>query len=613
MLDVMSYRGPDGCRVWKDGSTGLGHAMLHTTPESLGEAPPLVNRNGNVIITADVRLDNRLELISQLGSPDGEGTGDGQLILSAYERWGEDCPKHLIGDFAFAIADLRSQTLFCARDHFGVKPFYYCNGREMFAFASELKGILSLSNIPRILDEVAVGDYLTSTLDDVERTFYKDIWRLPPGHQLRVQHGELSVRRYWALDPSRELLLGSDQEYSEGFREAFDSAVRSRMRSAYPVGSYLSGGMDSSSIVCVARDMADGPLSTFSAVFDDVAESDESQYLNLVLSQNGLDPEVIRGDRISPLLDLERRMGHEVEPIYAFNLHLNWTLLEAASKKNVRVMLDGFDGDSTVSHGTGLLRELARERRWIELSRESRALSKHFEFSAWKQLGRAIWQYQVKHWTPRRLRRTLSAVRRGLNGEQEVQDVSSWQAYVNKDFASRVGIQDRINYYKNPAMKTERMEHFNQLTWGVMPYTLEMLDRSAAAFGVEPRYPFWDKRLVEYCLSLPPGQKLRNGWTRWILRTSMEGTLPPGIQWRGSKSNLGPAFERGLRKFEMKRIETVIRHGSEDLAEYVNIDALNRAVDRFKTDKDGGDSIVLWKAMNLAMWLKKVNLSVSTK
>ena len=162
MLDVMSYRGPDGRRVWNDGPTGLGHAMLHTTPESLAEAPPLVSRNGNVVITADVRLDNRRELISKLGPPEGEAIGDGQLILSAYERWGEDCPKHLIGDFAFAIADRRTQTLFCARDHFGVKPFYYCNSGEMFAFASELKGILSLSNIPRILDEVAVGDYLTS-------------------------------------------------------------------------------------------------------------------------------------------------------------------------------------------------------------------------------------------------------------------------------------------------------------------------------------------------------------------------------------------------------------------------------------------------------------------
>ncbi|MCH7625246.1 MAG: lasso peptide isopeptide bond-forming cyclase [Chloroflexi bacterium] len=615
MLDVMSYRGPDGRHVWNRGATGLGHAMLHTTPESLGETLPLVSRNGDFVITADVRLDNRKELISELGwsNGGGEGTGDSRLILSAYERWGEDCTKHLVGDFAFAIADGRTQTLFCARDHFGVKPFYYCNDGDIFAFASEIKGILSLSAIPRVLDEVAVGDYLTSTLNDVERTFYKDIRRLAPGHQLTIRHGDMAVRRYWALDPSRELLLGSDEEYVEGFREAFHNAVRSRMRSAHPVGSFLSGGLDSSSITCVAREMAKGQdygrLSTFSAVFDDVAESDESQYLNLVLSQNGVDPEVIRGDRLSPLVDLERRMKHEDEPILAYNLHLNWSLFEAASKKNVRVMLDGFDGDTTISHGTGLLRELGRNRRWFALARESRALSKHSKVSAWKQVSRSVWHYQVKHWIPKPVRSTLSAIRSGLRGGSDTHDEPGWQAYVNKDFARRVGLRERIESYKNPSEKTEREGHFNRLTWGVMPYTLEVLDRSAAAFGIEPRYPFWDKRLVEYCLSLPPQQKLRNGWTRWVLRAAMEGTLPPGIQWRGRKSNLGPGFEHGLRTFETKRIREVICENSENLSRYLDIDALKQTAHRFAATEVDGDSVVLWKATNLAMWLKKANIS----
>ena len=181
--------------------------------------------------------------------------------------------------------------------------------------------------------------------------------------------------------------------------------------------------------------------------------------------------------------------------------------------------------------------------------------------------------------------------------------------YLNRDFVRRVGLQDRVDAYKRPAMKTEREVHFDRLTWGVMPYTLEVLDRSAAAFGIEPRYPFWDKRLVEYCLSLPAEQKLRSGWSRWILRAAMEGILPSGIQWRGGKSNLAPAFEHGLRTFEMERIENVVRQGSEYLAQYLNIDALKQAVDRFATDEAGEDSIILWKATNLAMWLKKANIS----
>jgi asparagine synthase (glutamine-hydrolysing) len=352
MVDSIAHRGPDGCGVWTDGSVGLGHRMLWTTPESLHEKLPLSNKTGDLTITADARIDNRDELILVLnfnGRP-RETITDSELILTAYEKWGDKCPEKLLGDFSFAIWDKRKQTVFCARDHMGVKPFYYYHSDNVFVFASEIKALLSLSEVPRYLNEVKVADYLMSTLEDKTNTFYKKIFRLPPAHLKTADNKRIPVQPYWSLDPLRELKLSSDEEYAEAFRNLFKKSVHCRLRSAFPIGSMLSGGLDSSSIVCMARHLLSqnggGKLHTFSAVFDDVPECDERQFINTVLIQGGLEPHYIQADRISPLVDLDHVFYHQDEPFYAPNLFIDWRLCGAAQKHGIRVLLDGTDGDS---------------------------------------------------------------------------------------------------------------------------------------------------------------------------------------------------------------------------------------------------------------------------
>ena len=157
MIDSIAHRGPDGCGVWTDGSVGLGHRMLWTTPESLHEKLPLTNKSGDLTITADARIDNRDELISALnfnGRP-RETITDSEIILAAYEKWGEKCPEELLGDFSFAIWDKRKQIVFCGRDHFGVKPFYYHLSEKIFTYASEIKAMLCLQHVPRRLNEIS--------------------------------------------------------------------------------------------------------------------------------------------------------------------------------------------------------------------------------------------------------------------------------------------------------------------------------------------------------------------------------------------------------------------------------------------------------------------------
>lgn len=607
MEKTLAHRGPDGSGVWTEGPVALGHRMLWTTPESLHEKLPLTNKTGNLVLTADARIDNRDELIATLGlngRPQNE-IADSELILAAYEEWYEHCPEKLLGDFAFAIWDGRRQELFCARDHFGVKPFYYYHhsGRT-FIFASEIKALLCLPEVPRRLNETRVADYLVPMLEDKEITFYQNILRLPPAHTMTISREGLSMHPYWALDPSRELRLGSDEEYAEAFRKIFTDAVRCRLRSAFPIGSMLSGGLDSSSIVCVARKLLAGNgnhrLHTFSATFDDLPQCDERPFITAVLAQGKLAPHYVRVDRLNPLADINRVIWQQDEPFYGPNLFIHRALFNAAQEQEIRVLLDGFDGDTTVSHGIAYLTQLARAWRWSALATEVAGLSRNLNISPW----RILWQRVIKPLAPEPVRK----VRRLLCKGNQV----SWDAMINANFARRIGLADRVlalqgNHSK--PLRTSREDHYHRLMWGLIPYALEVADRAAVSFSIEPRFPFFDRRVVEFCLALPPEQKLSQGWTRVVMRRAMADILPTKVQWRGGKSDISPVHTNGLLTIERRLEEAVILSDPKIIQEYVDIAAVDAAYRRGVSRSTQEDVLTVWKAVTLILWLRQTCLN----
>jgi len=623
MVAILAHRGPDGAGVWRKGLVGLGHSILWTTPESRWETFPLISNAGELVLTADVRIDNRHELIAalHLGDRSPAAITDGELLLAAYERWRERCPERVLGYFAFAIWDKRKQMLFCARDHFGIKPFYYYRSDRLFAFASEIKALLCVSGVPSRLNEVRLADYLASVFDDTAITFYQHILRLPPAHSMTVSPEGTRLQSYWSLDPSRELRLGSDEEYAETFRELFTEAVRCRLRTIFPVGSLLSGGLDSSSITCVARQLITQDsrrrLLTFSAIFDEIPQCDERPFIHAVLAQDGLESHYVHGDHLSPLTDLCRVLWHQDEAFYAPNLFLHWGLYRAARGQGVRVLLDGFDGDTTVSHGIGYLHELARAGQWVTLVREIRGYARNFDLSSRKLLWHHVWRYRLDplisgSQTLKLVRRIWRAVAwEAYRRRHQSADRPAWSATLNPNFIQRLSLVERyqaLRHAKSGPPQTEREQHHRTLTWGVMPFTLEVLDRAAAAFAIEPRYPFWDKRLVEFCLALPPEQKVHRGWTRMVLRRAMAGILPVEVQWRGSKSNLGPSFEHGLLTYERERLDEMILRNPGIVEKYVDITALREAYRRFILGKATEDVLVVWKAVSLGLWLQHKGL-----
>lgn len=622
MTRSLDHRGPNGSGVWNQGPVGLGHQRLCTTPESLLENLPLTTANRDLVITADARLDNRQELIALLGiAGDAAQIGDGELILEAYARWGEACVEKLLGDFAFAIWDEGRQVLFCARDHFGVKPFYYylAAGRT-FIFASEMKALFALPETPRRLSRERIGDYLADVFTDSESTFYCDIKRLSPAHCLTVSRRGIRMRRYWALDPERQTLLANNDEYAEAFRELFTEAVRCRLRALGPVGSMLSGGLDSSSITCVARNLIAGnsaPLRTFSAVFDTVSECDERAFIKPILDRNGLDPHFIKGDRHGPFRDLQSVQWHGDQPAYGPNCDMIWSIYRCVEAQKVRILLDGHDGDTTVSHGERYLHQLARSGQWMALTSELRAVAKHYGPSALDSLRAFAWRYRINPFVNRygalRLARRIwrkNGLRAAGNQETNIRNVG-WRNLLNSRFAADIDMEGRYRAWRQTisgTAPTEREAHYRMLSHPMHAFGLEVHDSAAAAFAVEKRYPFWDRRLAEFCLSLPSTQKLNRGRTRVVMRRAMEGVLPPAVQWRDDKTNFVPSLAYGIRTFEREQLDEVIVRHPGVIEEYVNLDALRQARKRFiDGDAESGpaDLFSIWKTVSLALWLKQ--------
>ena len=598
MSQSLAHRGLDGSDEWISEKVGLAQRMLWTTPESLLEKLPFRDRDRKLVIVADARIDNRQELISRLEINDlpAEKITDSCIILRAYYRWGDRCPQELLGDFAFAIWDEGKQQMFCARDPMGIKPFSYYHSSHIFAFASEIKALLCLSEIPQKINELKIAYQLAMFCEDQEITYYENILHLPAAHSLTVDAaGNIKIERYWLLDINRRIKLSSDREYSEAFKEIFVEAVRCRLRSAFPVGSTLSGGLDSSSIACTANQLLANSggkdLHTFSAIFPslpaaDLRKIDERHYMKQVQALSGIIPHEVRADLLDPLLGY---LWQEEEPVLSFNIYIHDGLYKCAQQNGVRVFLDGVDGDSTVSHGWKYLTALAYKGRWRKLYRELNAVRKTMGFS--RKL--VFKEYCLKPFYREPIEYFSSRF-----GSFKCDLIAS-------EFAKKVSLSDRIKTLSDLRIfETARRQHWGGLTTGLYPFAMGITDKASSKWSLEARYPFFDRRLMEFCLAIPLEQKFSQGYSRAILRHAMEGILPPEIQWRVTKSRLGSNFSRQLLDKEGSTIKNVI-HQHQRIKSYVNMSLFASAYERYATELSprAGDDLNIFNGTLLSLWL----------
>jgi asparagine synthase (glutamine-hydrolysing) len=601
MVEALAHRGPDGRGAWLEGPAGLGHRMFHETPESLNERQPCVDQAAQLALTADARIDNREDLIRQLDltAEDPGLLPDSRLILLAYARWGEDCAERLIGDFAFALWDGRRRSLFCARDPFGIKPFYYGFRNSRFLFASELRGILCLEDVPRELNEEMIASYLALDFEDKEITFYQGLFRLPAAHAMRVDRQGLHLRCYWQPDPVRELHLKSDAEYAEAFREVFAEAVRCRLRSAFPVGSMLSGGMDSSSITCMARDLLarEGlgrTLKTFSAIFNRLPQVDERRYINTVIAAGGIEPTLVPMDDLGPLEKYLEGQCYEEHPYVGTNYCFHWGLHQQLQAQGVRIALDGHGGDDTVSHGSFFLTELARSLRVIRFLKECRAYGKLRDIPS-----SVLWRDGLRQVMPRSL---LSLWRRARF--KRTPQKTGVALPIAPALLKLIELRERERPIVE-GVSTLRQAHARAFCSGVIGFLFEAFDKLAYGHLLVTRYPFYDRRLVEFCLSLPPDQKLGSGWGRMVLRRAMEGILPPEIQWRRDKSDVSPHFGELLLGKERQLLLQTLERVSPHIEQYVDVSMLRDRCTALLVNSASVDRHwrAVWPALTLGAWM----------
>ncbi len=490
--------------------------------------------------------------------------------------------------------------------------------------------------MPDELDDARIADFLEGVLDDAAATFHRHIRRLPPAHLLLWDDNTLTLRRYWTLDPSPPDACVEPRACVDAFRETFVESVRCRLDADATIGTMLSGGLDSSSITCVAGDLiargaARAPLHTISAVFPGIPESDERPFIDAVLARGGLAPRIVDATAIPPLATIDRILEHEDEPRLAANLYLVWALYEAARDAGVEIALDGIDGDTVVSHGIVRLAELARAGRWREFATESAgvatlrrrdplvnvrhygypaitararggawlgalgdatALGRHAQLSPWQVVREAILSPLLLAPVAARLGRAPARAARG-------------HTLVTPELAARTNMVERHAGARAPRAESERADHYWRLTRGIFGYGFEVMDHVSAAFGITTRYPFFDRRLVELSLALPAEVKLRDGWTRWVLRQALDGVLPSEVQWRTGKADVGVHFRRALLDAHRGEIDALVHGGPAAIDGYIDRRALRARYEEYL--RDGGDrgALAVWQATVLDLWLRR--------
>lgn len=612
MVEPLRPCGPDGVGLWQSGSVGLGLTLLATTPELQAEPQPVVHAATGCAIVADVRLDNREELLAALGLPAEMAVGDAGLILAAYLAWGEGCVARLQGDFAFILWDPRGGALLIARDPFGLRPLYYhWSAGRLFACASTVRSLLTLPDVPRQINEARIADFLVLHLEGIDHTstFFSAVYRLPPAYAALITPVGMRLWRYWAPEPQTELRLPSNDAYAEAFREVFTAAVRSRLRSVGPVGVALSGGLDSSSVAAVAAELlaeaGRKPLHTFSGVGPDPAACPETRAIHAALAMPGLQPHLISYTELGRLMPQLSELSWDLEEPFDDSLTIMRAVAILAQRAGVRVLLDGGAGDVLLTEGEAVARTL-RQGRWLSAYRHLQGLRRFHRNRCWvfQELGRsarlaftpAFLRRLRRHWWPPDWKqREVEAVRNSL---------------LNPQFAAQVRLGERlrqlyISYGETHGLLTGGQEVARALDHPYLASGRERYWRAVSPLGIEPRDPFLDRRVVEFCLSLPDSQRVGSGWPKMLLRRAMADRLPEAVRWRIGKEHLGWQFTVALMALDRCRLEFASRESMSILSDWIHSDAVRHAFRAYFDSRDLNVAETVWDVVHLVDWLKR--------
>ncbi|WP_028550863.1 lasso peptide isopeptide bond-forming cyclase [Paenibacillus sp. UNC451MF] len=584
----------DSIHTWRNEHVFLGCHAQYITPESAHELLPYYDTERQLVITADAIIDNRESLFQLLQIDYGRRSTitDSELILLAYDKWEENAPQYLVGDFAFMIWDLRNGRLFGARDFSGSRTLYYYHDHQRFAFCTTIQPLLSLPYTKTTLNEQWLAEYLAiiGMVDvvDASTTVYRDIAQLPPSHSITIAGSKVTLKRYCTLTSRERLKLKSNEEYIEAFQEVYQEAVTSRLRTNRQVGAQLSGGLDSGSIVSFAvKELSKSgkTLHTFSYVppsdFEDFTPAhiltDERPFIQSIVKHvGGMKDSYEDFAGRDPYTEMDSFLS-TMEMPYKFFENSFWLkgMFEKAQEANVGVLLNGGRGNLSISWGSAIdyYATLLKRLQWVRLAQELHSYSKN--------VGGA------------RLRRLPDVARTAFPIMDRLFPTSEPFAYpmlINPDFAKKTDVfnklkqhgMDQSGWFSSPNLFEQRKSHFEELFHWNASNTLAT--KLSLNYGIWKRDPTNDLRVIRFCLSLPEEQYVQNGLDRALIRRATKTLLPDNVRLNQSIRGVQGAdwVHRMIPHQSALLVELDEMSADPTIFELLNGPVIRRAIDKVR-------------------------------
>lgn len=585
---VLAPYGKDAQNRWSRAGVLLIRSLMRTTPEDRLDRQPLVSPVSGHVIVFDGRLDNREELAADLGMDAAmlRLQADSALAARALDAWGEAALARLLGDFALASWDPARRRLLLARDAVGYRPLFWYQADGCFAFASLPKFLFVMPGVPRQLREDALHDYLCLMPTEPQATLFKDIYRLEPGQYLVLEDGKPQLHRYHRFGDGQMLRLSDPREYVDGLAEQLEKAVAPRLRAIGPLACELSSGLDSSTVAAVAARQLDRTgqrLLAFTAVLPEAMREgpvpagyhrDESRGAKaLAAMYANIDHVLVESVGHSPLHRLEARIEAADRPVLN-PCNANWVqdVEQAATVRGVRVLLNGWQGNLTISHdGRSLLQSLFIRGRFLSWLRVVRAMKRRYPWLP----RRWFVEFSIAPHVPDRWWAAYQRRRGGLLDLKNYSAVSSTlQAQFNtRQRARRLGHD--LMHRGNP----------NGVHFRIQPlYQIEFAETCLGmnASGLDPRSPTMDKRLIEYCLSVPETMYLRHGEAQWLVKELGRDLLPEAILGSRTRGYQGADWfdTASAARSDLRDLLRQFRQ-HDSVGRYLDLDEMERLLDEW--------------------------------
>ena len=613
MTGIVKHRGPDDCGIvlldptigecragvidYKElgkrednrsnWSVGFGHTRLSILDLSEQGHQPMENSDGSLWIVHNGEIYNYIEIKTEMMARGYKfrSNTDTEVVLNAYQEWGTDCLNKFNGMWAFAIWDRKKKVLFCARDRFGVKPFYYYLDGNIFIFASEIKQILECEEYKRKPNEKMIYDYLVIGLENhTTETFFKEIYQLRGGEYAIVdlQSRTFKKRRYYDLSKVSKIDRKESDYYAE-LKELFIDAVNLRLRSDVPVGSCLSGGLDSSVVVSIGSSLlkkkGDRVFNTFTACWKN-QEIDEKKYADAVVAFSGSKGNDVYPSSEELAQDLSKLIWHQEEPFGSLSIFAQWSVMKAARNRGIPVLLDGQGGDEVFlgyeRYYAWFLLELIKKGKLVKAVNELMKSRKNSKLT----------QKEI----------ILFCVYFNFNWVRALRIYRKTKPFMNQDFMKLYNITERLNLFnKIKSVSDLQISEIQQIQ---LAHLLRYADRNSMAFSIETRLPFLDYRLVEFALSVQSEYKIRDGWTKNLIREGLKQVIPEDIRTRKNKIGF-EAPQASLMQAILPNLMPRIERESI-LRKYFNMDWLMNVL------KNGDlNNLTPWKAICLDLWFRE--------